>query len=239
MATVLRLVILVILALVRASTCFTASLHTTTTTKTTTTSLLLAASNNVAPTTTLTDETTWKLRFLLQGLPTEKGKKVNEMLFTVNAQFIEEEGYEPPQGDLQQIFNNNNNQEQQEQETAAATAGQLKITKSRWLLSEDPTERKDGLWVWGLFKEPLYPFLLLQLETERVPLPGEEEDAIKPLKLFAQLDHQREKEVGVILKGGDLKIREMETMKADPFGAATVEIYDEVTIGKISIEPIA
>lgn len=198
----LRLTILIILVLVSLSTCFTSSPHGRNTKKIS--SIALSASSTT--TTTLTDETTWKLRFLLQGLPTEKGKKVDEILFTVNAHFLEEEGYEPPQGNLQQLLDENNEE--------AAGAGQLKITGSRWLLSEDPSERKDGLWVWGLFKEPLYPFLLLQLETDRVPLPGEEEDAIKPLKLFAQLNHQREKEVGVILNGGDLKIRETETMKA-------------------------
>lgn len=202
MAVLLRLVIVVILALVKVSTCFTASSTNSIRQKATTATSLSAS----VATTTLTDETTWKLRFLLQGLPTEKGKKVNEILFTINAKFVEEEGYEPPQGDLKQVLALDENDE--------TSGGQLKISSSRWLLSEDPNERKDGLWVWGLFKEPLYPYLLLQLETERVPLPGEDDDAIKPLKLFAQLDHQREKEVGVILKGGDLKIREMETMKA-------------------------
>ncbi|CAJ1951732.1 unnamed protein product [Cylindrotheca closterium] len=238
---VFRVVILIILALVKASTCFTTSWSSSSSCRSCRSSSSLMAS---VATTTLTDKTTWKLRFLLQGLPTEKGKKVEEMLFTINAQFIEEEGYEPPQGDLQQVYLDDADQEKEEEEeekntaTGTAVAGQLRITKSRWLLSEDPTERKDGLWVWGLFKEPLYPFLLLQLETDRVPLPGEDDDAIKPLKLFAQLNHQREKEIGVILKGGDLKIRQMETMKADPFGAATVDVYDEVTIGKINIEAI-
>jgi hypothetical protein len=152
--------------------------------------------------TTLTRETTWKLRFLLQGLPTEKGKKIDEILFTVEAQFIEEEGYEPPQGNLKQL------------RTEGEGSAQLKIKASRCILSEDPNDRKDGLWVWGLFSDPLHPFLLLQLETERIQLPGDDGDAIKPLKLFAQLNHQREQEVGVILKGCDLKVRKTETVKA-------------------------
>jgi len=177
--------------------------------------------------TTLTHETTWKLRFLLQGLPTEKGKRVDE-IFDIEAKFIELEGYEPPQGEIQQVF--------RDDETASS---RLKVTASRWKLSEDPNERKDGLWVWGLFKEPLYPFLLLQLETERVSLPGDDDDAIKPLKLFAQLNHKRDNEVGVVLKGGDLKVREVETVKADPFGAATVDVYEEVSVGKLNIQPMA
>lgn len=181
---------------------------------------------SAATTTTLTEETTWKLRFLLQGLPTEKGKRVDDILFNVEVKFEEEVGYEPPQGQLTQIL------------LSDEDTTQLKISSSRWLLSEDPEDRKDGLWIWGLFKEPLYPFMLLQLETERVPLPGDEEDAIKPLQLFCQIIHKRDEDVGVILKGGDLKIREKETIKADPFGAATVEIYDEKTIGTLSIEPL-
>eukprot|EP00980_Cylindrotheca_fusiformis_P029418 scaffold23471_cov141-Cylindrotheca_fusiformis.AAC.15 len=156
--------------------------------------------------TTLTEDTTWNMRFFLQGLPTQKGKRINEMLFTVEAQFIEEEGYEPPQGNLRVAMTD-----------SEGDAGKLTIVKSRWILSEDPNERKDGLWVWGLFSEPLYPYLLLQLETGPIALAGDDGDAIKPLKLFCQLIHKREKKVGVILKGSDLKVREMETVKAVSF----------------------
>jgi len=185
--------------------------------------------------TTLTQDTTWKLRFLLEGLPTANGKKVDE-IFTMDAHFVEEVGYEPPQGALQQIKNDND---------------RLDLKSSRWILSEDPTDRKDGLWVWGLFAEPLYPFLLLQMEFDAIALatPSSNEDgedgdseeagdSILPFQLYVQMNHQREKEVGVILQGGEVKIREMETMKADPFGAATVEIYDEVTVGKLSVEAV-
>ncbi len=37
--------------------------------------------------------------------------------------------------------------------------------KARWTLSEAEDTRGAGLWVWGLFKEPLYPFLLLQVNN--------------------------------------------------------------------------
>ena len=33
-----------------------------------------------------------------------------------------------------------------------------------WTLSEDKDDRKDGLWVWGLFEEPKYPFLYFYLD---------------------------------------------------------------------------
>lgn len=173
---------------------------------------------------TLTPETTWKLRFNLNGLPTEKGKKVDEM-FVVYAKFREEEGYEPPQGDLIQIS--------PEEEGNPL----LEFGKSRWQLSEDPEDRKDGLWVWGLFAEPLYPFLILSLETSSIPLPGEDGDAIKPLKLYAQIDHKRD-EAGATLGAAQLNVREIENIKADPFGVSMVDVYEEKGVGQLSIQAL-
>jgi hypothetical protein len=187
-------------------------------------STCLSASSSTPQTTsitTFTDETIWNIRLLLQGLPTEKGKKVDEF-FTFKARFVEEDGFEPPQGTLK---------------VGGDEETRLKITKSRWLLSEDPNDKKDSLWIWGLFKEPLYPFLLLQLETDRIPLSGDEGDFVKPLKLYAQLIHKR-KDGGVTLQGCDLKVREMETFNADPFGAAKVTVYEEVSVGKLSLDPL-
>ena len=180
----------------------------------------------LATQTTLSEATTWNLRMVLRGVTTEKGRKMDE-IFTVSAQFIEEQGYEPPQGFVQQVVRDND---------------RLKIVKSRWTLSEDPNDRKDGLWVWGLFKEPLYPFLLLQLETAPVPLAGDQDDeassdSIKPLKLYAQIRHKRNVELGVVLEGSQLSVRQVETVKADPFGAASVDLYDNVNIGTITIQP--
>ena len=180
---------------------------------------------------TLTQDTTWKLRIVLRGVSTAKGKKVDE-LFVVSGNFLEEEGYEPPQGSFVQQQKDGDNGE---------SSSQLKIVNSRWQLSEDPNDRKDGLWVWGLFKEPLYPFLLLNLETEALPLSGSDEDSILPLQLFAQVNHKRagDDNGAVILEGTtDLKVRQMETVKADPFGGATVDIYEEKSVGSLSIQPV-
>lgn len=178
---------------------------------------------------TLTDETTWRFRIVLNGVQTEKGKKVNE-LFVVEAQFLEDINYEPPQGSVVQIL--------PDKTEDGENSRTLKIKDGRWKLSEDPNERKDGLWVWGLFKEPLYPFMLLQMETEKVPIPGEEQDFVKPLKLFAQINHSRDDKLGAVLEGATLNVREVESMKADPFGGATVDIYEEKEVGKISIQPV-
>jgi hypothetical protein len=185
-------------------------------------SIVKASSDATAEIATLTEDTTWNLRLVLQNLPTAKGKKVDQIIFAVQAQFIEEEGYEPPQGVLRQINTNND----------------VTITGSRWSLSEDPDDRKDSLWIWGLFKDPLYPFLLLQMEVDEVPLPGEENDSIPAFKLFAQINHKRENGEVMLSNGADLKIKKKETMKADPFGAATVDIFEEISVGKLQLQPI-
>ena len=182
---------------------------------------------------TLTDETTWKLRFVMRGLPTTKGRKVDE-IFNIYAKFIEEEGYEPPQGKLQQVSMTVGEGDDEEKVDKPL----FQIKDSRWQLSEDPNDRKDSLWIWGLFEEPLYPFLLLQVTTGKIPLPGEAGDAIAPLALFSQINHKREKEKGAILSRAELKIREFETVNADIFGVSTADIYEEKTVGQIVFEPV-
>lgn len=179
---------------------------------------------------TLTEETVWRLRFSVSGVRTSSGRTANDLLFAVEANFLEEEGYEPPQGNLVQIVD--------EDDADGDGVGRLRITEGRWQLSEDPNDRKDGLWVWGLFKEPLYPFLLLKLRTEVVKLPGEDGDTVAPLELYAQISHVRDKEAGVILKASTLNVREMETVKADVFGVANVDVFEEVSVGQLSIQPL-
>jgi len=180
----------------------------------------------LSATATLTPETTWRLRFSLNGVPTKNDRKVGE-LFNVDVQFVEDEGYEPPQGDIIQI------------PPTDTETPYLKVTNGRWQLSEDPEDRKDGLWIWGLFKEPQYPFMLFQLQTEEYALPGEGKDAIMPLTLYAQINHKRDKDSGnVELDAAALNIREIESIKADPFGAAKVDIYEEVKCGQLSLRPL-
>jgi hypothetical protein len=179
--------------------------------------------------TTLTPATKWKLRFAIQGAPTEKGRKADQLIFTWTVQFMEDEGYEPPQGTLVQL--------PMVQEDVSNV---LQMVKSRWKLSEDPNERRDGLWVWGLFEEPLYPFLLLEIQTDRWnhPTSNGEENVILPLQLFAQVKHRRDKELGVTLESAELRIRQVETVQADPFGAASVDLFQEVGVGQVSFQPI-
>jgi len=187
----------------------------------------------------LTEDTTWRLRFALNNVPTQNGRKVGE-LFVVHLQFIEEEGFEPPQGIVRQVFPDGAPESTDEtgESSPNAAAPTAKITGGRWKLSEDPDDRKDGLWIWGLFKEPLYPFLLLQIETGAYPIDGMEGDCLKPLVLYAQVDHKRDKGTGEVELGvAALNLREIEQMKADPFGAAKVEVFEEVKVGQLTLRP--
>ena len=168
---------------------------------------------------TLDAASTWRIRMVLNNVSTKEGKRVDEIL-NLDCNFVEEVGYEPPQGFLQQLV---------------AEDTRCRISKSRWILSEDPEDRKDGLWIWGLFKEPLYPYLLLTIQTDEIPLAGN--DTILPLKLYSQVTHKRDETVGVVLDGVfDLNVRQTETLQADPFGAAKVDVYENVKIGRISIQ---
>lgn len=160
----------------------------------------------------------------------------------MQAKFIEEEGYEPPQGEVLQLFSvdattDENNTDDEIEKIPLPSNSQMTVRSGRWTLSEDPNDRKDSLWIWGLFKEPLYPFMLLQFEVEEIALPGEDNDTIKPFKLFAQINHSRGDNGEVILSSvTDLTVREIETMKADPFGAAKIDLFENVVVGKLQLQ---
>lgn len=99
-------------------------------------------SDSITVKTTLTEETTWKLRFILNGITSTNGRKVDDILFVVNAQFLEDDGYEPPQGSVRQVSS-----QSEEGDTVEDNSCALNISLGRWQLSEDPEDRKDGLWV--------------------------------------------------------------------------------------------
>ena len=95
----------------------------------------------------------------LSNLPTENGKKAGvDGIFAIQAKFIEEPGYEPPQGIIQQLFEvASSSEEVVEVETTTpedgvvdtslpTTTTQMTIKSGRWTLSEDPNDRKDSLW---------------------------------------------------------------------------------------------
>ncbi|KAK1747294.1 F-box only protein [Skeletonema marinoi] len=184
--------------------------------------------------TTLTDATNWRLRLLLNGVTTTQGRKIDGQLFVLNGNFIEEEGYEPPQGLFTSLTSSNKSEDGSDEVLS------LEISSSRWKLSEDPDDPKDGLWIWGLFKEPLYPFMLLQMETKELELSsaeGEEKDSIPALKLYAQINHIRDQETGnVDLKTADVNIRLLEQIQLP---GATVDLYENEKVGQVSFQPLS
>ncbi|GKY91584.1 hypothetical protein MPSEU_000130300 [Mayamaea pseudoterrestris] len=192
--------------------------------------------------TTLTEETTWMIRMFLGNIKTTQGNRVLDEMIALPVKFIEEEGYEPPQGRVEVVAAPSS-----DDTTVTPIINRWKFNKTYWKLSEDPNERKDGLWIWGLFKEPLYPYLLLSMETSEIQLSSgsasdgdsQKVDTIAPMQLYAQINHKRDADIGVVLSGSyPLKIRQLETIKADPFGGATVDIFNDVDIGTIRIEAV-
>eukprot|EP00560_Eucampia_antarctica_P010011 CAMPEP_0197828832 /NCGR_PEP_ID=MMETSP1437-20131217/5354_1 /TAXON_ID=49252 ORGANISM="Eucampia antarctica, Strain CCMP1452" /NCGR_SAMPLE_ID=MMETSP1437 /ASSEMBLY_ACC=CAM_ASM_001096 /LENGTH=183 /DNA_ID=CAMNT_0043430231 /DNA_START=355 /DNA_END=906 /DNA_ORIENTATION=+ len=178
----------------------------------------------------MTESTTWQVRAQFKKIVTTKGKIVSPT-FLFEWKFMEDENFEPPQGTLQVLTKDddkdNNNV--------------FSLQKGRWTLSEDPNDRKDSLWIWGLFKEPLYPFLLLTMETPTIPCGGDDDDddSIPPLEIYSQITHRRDNTRGAILSSSPtiMTARVRETVNADLIGAAQVEIYEEKSIGQITIQP--
>mmetsp|Transcript_14038 Transcript_14038/g.34014 ORF Transcript_14038/g.34014 Transcript_14038/m.34014 type:complete len:201 (-) Transcript_14038:156-758(-) len=189
---------------------------------------------------TLTDETNWRLRLLLNDVTTTKGRKLDGQLFVVEGNFIEEEGYEPPQGLFRPTAKESTSGEIDEAEEQTDNGMALEVSNSRWKLSEDPDDPKDGLWIWGLFAEPLYPYMLLQMETKELTLPssadGENADSIPPLKLYAQISHIRNKDEGTVeLKTANLNVRVLEQVQLP---GATVDLFEEEAVGQVSFQPL-
>lgn len=189
---------------------------------------------------TLTDETNWRLRLLLNDVTTTKGRKLDGQLFVVEGNFIEEEGYEPPQGLFRPTAKESTSGEIDEAGEQTDNGMALEVSNSRWKLSEDPDDPKDGLWIWGLFAEPLYPYMLLQMETKELTLPssadGENADSIPPLKLYAQISHIRNKDEGTVeLKTANLNVRVLEQVQLP---GATVDLFEEEAVGQVSFQPL-
>ena len=98
----------------------------------------------------------WKINFALR-IPNEDGSTVERKLSFLG-EFQVEEGYEPPQGKLVPVSTPVVAGSGDTSEDAPAMVeeddGQFinQDALNRWVLSEDPDDRKDGLWIWGLFE---------------------------------------------------------------------------------------
>ena len=161
----------------------------------------------------LSPDTAWRLSLRLASPSAAPGTRPTSVTATVR--FDEEQGYEPPQGKVRVESCLPEN----------AFSGAL----SRWTLSEDPEDRKDSLWIWGLFKEPLYPFILLELECAGIELEGGGE--IPAGTLYLQADHRRDPEEGVRLGAATVTYKVAQKLDADLVGLSDFTYNEPVPCG--------
>ena len=103
---------------------------------------------------------------------------------------------------------------------------ELGVQPQRWQLSEDPDDRKDSLWIWGLFKEPLYPFILFSLGV----CSGSELALADGSRLFLQCTHKGDGGL-TALTTGDVSIRVPTEQNADLVGLSQFTYQEPVPFG--------
>jgi len=168
-----------------------------------------------ASTRALTPASSWKVKLDLKA-----PSSAHTVTITGTVRFAEEEGYEPPQGKLSV--------------DSCLPEGSLRLGEqpAQWSLSEDPEDRKDSLWIWGLFSDPLYPFLLFQLDLA-APVDFPEEGVCIPAgPLYFQVDHRR-KDGAVQLGEGDVTYKVSEQLQADLVGLSDFTYNEPVPCGRI------
>jgi len=181
---------------------------------------------------TLNEKTKWRVKMNFQN---DENQLNSEAI--VQIRFIEDRNYEPPQGRcfIENDFN-------------GLVKADSQGYSGFWTLSEDKDDRRDGLWIWGLFEEPKYPFLYFYLDIyDTIILDSEKEINIRGEKggipgnrLNFRFDHSRIKEKGgVVLRGGKMTYKISEYIKADPFGVGgQVDVGDIFDAGAVDIRPV-
>jgi hypothetical protein len=181
----------------------------------------------------------WRVQIMLKT--TDSGGQPVERALSMAVKFEVDDGYEPPQGKVVPVTKGG-------LDFCDDDAGQFvdRSQLSRWQLSEDPDDRKDGLWIWGLFEEPLYPFLLMNLAFNDIVIPGgsgddgEEDRVIPAFTAFGQIDHKADLKTGqVTLGSAPLTVKVMQRVKADLAGLATADIAENEPIGTIRFTPVS
>lgn len=109
-----------------------------------------------------------------------------------------------------------------------------------WTLSEDKDDRKDGLWILGLFEEPKYPYLYFSINIfDTIMLPSGDEVKLfdgknVPEKLDIRFDHKIVNNC-VTLTNGMLTYQAKEEINVL---GVRVNIGDSYSFGSINISPI-
>ena len=169
----------------------------------------------------------WRLNFKL------KKEGENDVDFYLRVRFIEQKGYEPPQG---KIFIEDD------------ISGVVKVDENGysgvWTLSEDKDDRKDGLWIWGLFEEPKYPFLYFNMDLYNTTIlpSGEEEpifggEGIPNGRLYMRCSHTRDKNRGVILSNPQMTWKLTDIVSADLLGIVKFDAGEFEDAGELDIFP--
>jgi len=189
--------------------------------------LLKSSTGQIA---TLDERTLWEIKLLLR----EDGSPGESCSAIARVRFLEFQNYEPPQGF---VF--------VEDDINGLVKVNEKGFTSNYKLSEDINDRKDGLWIWGLFEEPKYPYLYFTLNVYDTVFVGEEEKMIygskgvPGSKLFVRFNHSRDKKNNVILSNGILTYKQAEMVKVDPLGiGGEINAGDEINAGLIEISPV-
>jgi|LauGreStaDraftv2_3_1035109.scaffolds.fasta_scaffold113301_1 hypothetical protein len=170
---------------------------------------------------TLTAATTWRLSLSLEAADASMKPALP---LIANIVYDETPGYEPPQGTVGVV---STLPEGVLASGVIVDARGRKKSTLQWKLSEDPDDPKDSLWIWGLFKEPLYPFILssLKLETEWAGYPAGTE-------IFLQGEHRRDKKTGTRLGAGTLTLRKKLAL---PGGADAGSAFEPVPCGTYQV----
>ncbi|KAG5182755.1 hypothetical protein JKP88DRAFT_199167 [Tribonema minus] len=176
---------------------------------------------------TLDRSTPWRLFLSVRDPEGPENGATTDIAVVVR--FVEEPGFEPPQGRVEVL---------EENRYVRADQGPF----ARWTLSEDPDDRKDSLWIWGLFRQLPFPFLLFQLEIDEIPLGGTGADGVARVipagKLYAKVPHKFEKETGSQLRAGDVGVKYTNIVSADLAGLATADIGEVKPCGTVRFTPL-
>ncbi|XRB14982.1 hypothetical protein RI054_09g48220 [Pseudoscourfieldia marina] len=156
------------------------------------------------PKATLDATTTWVMRTKM---------KDDESANATRVVFDCDEGYEPPQGVVRTVDDG--------------------TELGRWLLCEDPDAKSEnpldggGLWIFGLFDEPLYPFLVFTYVDDA------------GVELRAKVPHGRGKRRGTVLDGGFLTRKVTANVNADQFGMSRVDVVvRREGVGEVHLKPV-